>query len=203
MVLLWLGVGFCSIGIWFFSYLTGNQPVFKSGCLVCELFCLWAGSTLTGMPWFLGRVHEWCLACKGMLDPCSSSDNMAFLPLHLLGRVLSVVARFSVLHTFVKAFVPVSTNQDQLSVAPGYCWLRCEADPESKRCVSTFSCNSMLDCWHIPSCSSSWVRNITWICGLLATLCPIYEALTRSIRMTLEFVLVGALVVPFLRSRRP
>jgi hypothetical protein len=56
---------------------------------------------------FPASVHEWCLVCKGMLDPCSCSDNVAFSPLHLLDRVLSVVVEFSVLHTFVMASVPV------------------------------------------------------------------------------------------------
>ncbi len=41
----------------------------------------------------------------------------ALLTSSFVDRVLSVVAKFSVLHTIVKAFVPVSMNQDQLSVA--------------------------------------------------------------------------------------
>ena len=73
-------------------------------------------------------VHEWCLVCKGKLVPCSCSDNLAFLPLHLFGQVLLVSVRFSVLHTLVMAFVPYTMNYDQLSVAPvmgcGMRWIR-------------------------------------------------------------------------------
>jgi hypothetical protein len=37
--------------------------------------------------WAFGRAaHEWCLACDGLLVPCSGSDNISSWPIHLVGN---------------------------------------------------------------------------------------------------------------------
>ena len=65
-------------------------------------------------------AREWCLACVGMSDPCSGSDDVSCAPLQSSARVLVSLGRrrFPVLYTFREGIRSARTSRFRLVPRP-------------------------------------------------------------------------------------
>jgi hypothetical protein len=83
-------------------------------------------------------VREWCLACDGLLDPCSGSDNIPSSPLQLLDQELLFLAASSFLCCIPlrRHFVGLNRTRSSKRCSLTVMWR--EVDPKSDCRVSTF-----------------------------------------------------------------